>query len=225
MSSFFWIEYDIPDASGVENPSYEFRRIGFRSTLSCWIVPEDRIPWNTINGMLSRGCTVNIVKFDSSEVGKIIDMANRALQRDVKQIVEASERACRKAQTKYEERRAAAQDATEAEKALKAYERRTAASARQAQRLLAAAEEAAEALKLDKSAFPFMQAGDTVRALRTATEARARIYAGLTSAVQNTPYAAAAQANRVHPLILADMADDSGADDVITEAARLAFGS
>lgn len=40
----YHIEYDICEGSGIDNPSSHFRRLGFRSSLSVWVIPQDKMP-------------------------------------------------------------------------------------------------------------------------------------------------------------------------------------
>lgn len=89
----YMLEYDVrvgttyTDAQGntkpFPNPSGFMRRIGFRATLSCWVIPEHALPYNYINTMRSIGCEVNLVKFDASEGPRLIQMAIDKIKKEL----------------------------------------------------------------------------------------------------------------------------------------------
>jgi hypothetical protein len=98
----FMVEYDIPVGTMHQpnpnqpprpfpNPSGRLRRIGFRATLSCWVIPEHALPHNLINEMRSLKCEVNLVKFDASEGPRLIRMAQTKIKAEVdRQIASAA---------------------------------------------------------------------------------------------------------------------------------------
>lgn len=99
----YLLEYDIPIGTThrpnpnqpprpYPNPSGRLRRIGFRATLSCWVIPEHVLPHNLINEMRSLKCEVNLVKFDASEGPRLIRMAQDKITREVRKQIESAEK-------------------------------------------------------------------------------------------------------------------------------------
>jgi hypothetical protein len=102
------------------------------------------------------------------------------------------------------------------------YERATHAIFRRTERLLEAAKRAAECFQIDGEQLGLAGAQQRVNALRSATEVRALAYAEMTRAIEGTDLFAVAQQDELPALVLADFAEEHGAD---TSAARAAFAS
>lgn len=83
---FVQLMYDIPSASKMNNPTEFLRSIGFRTTKSCWVIPEQVIPYTFIKEMREKhGCTVDVVKFDPSEGLHIMRMAVKVFQKELEE--------------------------------------------------------------------------------------------------------------------------------------------
>lgn len=71
--------YDIPSKSDLPNPSNQLKRIGIRVNLSCWVIPESRVPYDLIRELDAGGATTEVVRFDESEREKLERLAKNAL--------------------------------------------------------------------------------------------------------------------------------------------------
>lgn len=81
---FVQLMYDIPSTARMDNPTAFLRSIGFRTTKSCWVIPEQVIPYTFIKEMREKhGCTVDVVRFDPSEGLHIMRMATKVFQKEL----------------------------------------------------------------------------------------------------------------------------------------------
>lgn len=76
--------YDIPERSGIPNPSRRLRSMAVRINLSCWVIPQGDIPYALLNGMAERGATWHCVKFDANEGERLVAMAIDSIKRDIR---------------------------------------------------------------------------------------------------------------------------------------------
>lgn len=80
------LTYDIPSAVDYPNPSGELRKIGFRSNLSCWVIPEGMLPLTLIHELRTKGhADVDIVKFDASEGPRLARLAVRNTRKELEE--------------------------------------------------------------------------------------------------------------------------------------------
>jgi hypothetical protein len=82
-----WLTYDIPDSADIVNPSNELRPIAFRANLSCWVIQECDIPYMLLNDLRQAGADVHVVRFDASEAPKLLRMAGKAIEKDIRAAV------------------------------------------------------------------------------------------------------------------------------------------
>src|SRR5262245_3245684 len=87
--------YDIPDAADLANPTPALRGRGVRVNLSCWVVPEDRIPYHLLAEMERRGATWHVVRFADDQLDKLVAMARATI---TKHMAEAERRAAQSAE-------------------------------------------------------------------------------------------------------------------------------
>lgn len=87
-----WLTYDIPDSADIPNPSNELRPLAFRANLSCWVIQEADIPYMLINELRQAGADVHIVRFDASEAPKLLRMACKAIEKDIRGTIAAAKR-------------------------------------------------------------------------------------------------------------------------------------
>lgn len=80
------VVYDVPQGSKIGNPSSVFRSRGVRVNLSCWIVPETRVPWEYLKRMDEAGCRTETVRFDEHEQDRIRELAKRLLREEAARI-------------------------------------------------------------------------------------------------------------------------------------------
>lgn len=78
--------YDIPQGSKIPNPSDVLRRRGVRINLSCWIIPDDRVPFTLIDELKKGGAVVYTVHYDTMELDKIKALAFDLLKQEVARI-------------------------------------------------------------------------------------------------------------------------------------------
>jgi hypothetical protein len=71
--------YDIPERSGVRNPSRRLRSIAVRVNLSCRVSREGDVPYALLGQMAAGGATWHVVRSDADEGVKLVGMAVRAL--------------------------------------------------------------------------------------------------------------------------------------------------
>lgn len=86
---FVMVVYDIPQKSHIQNPSDKLKRFAFRINLSCWIMPQYRLPFALIDSLKARGADVEVVRFDLNEEKAIRALAKKALAREVQELRES----------------------------------------------------------------------------------------------------------------------------------------
>lgn len=82
------IHYDIPsnNPAGYADPSNTLRRIGFRASLSCWILPCGAIPYTFIHELRTKyGATVDVLRFDAAEGPRLARMAVAAMKKEMQE--------------------------------------------------------------------------------------------------------------------------------------------
>lgn len=93
--------YDIPSDSKMGNPSWFFRRRGFRVNLSCWVMPEAAIPYHYIHTMREEHkADVSILKFDAGEAANIVKKAIVEVNKELAIQAERSKAALERAEMK-----------------------------------------------------------------------------------------------------------------------------
>lgn len=79
--------YDIPSSVSIANPSGFLRRRAVRVNLSCWVIPEERIPYKLLTRLREAGCTWHVVRFDATEADKLIVMVRQSLAKQAEEAV------------------------------------------------------------------------------------------------------------------------------------------
>jgi hypothetical protein len=186
------LQYDIPDAVDFPNPSPILRRIGFRSNLSVWVIPNHRIPWTLLNDMQAAGCIWHVVKFDTSEAKHLASMCAIALRQEIVDAVNMA--------------RTSESAAMRADLA-------------RARRLLADAREACKSFELNPDTFEFGNSHRALMSIGLAAKVRAKLYADAATEIAqlgdtvSQGMAAAIRANEVPVGIVADYMQDNCLDD------------
>jgi hypothetical protein len=75
-----------------------FRRIGVRINLSCWVVPQQRVPWDYLKEIESFGSKTAVVRFDEDEAASILKLAREALCKELDFIRSSFSASCARAQ-------------------------------------------------------------------------------------------------------------------------------
>lgn len=130
--------YDIPERSGIANPSVRLRRLAIRINLSCWVVRENDLPYALLDSMRTRGAIWHAIKFDSGEVEKLLELALEQIRKELKAAVSRALQQQRSAEGVLEDA-----DMGEPERRA-AYRARAVAIVRRTQRLVAAMKSGAE---------------------------------------------------------------------------------
>ena len=94
------VVYDIPQSVGFPNPSGKLRSRGIRINLSCWIIPETRVPWALIEEMECAGVSVETVRFAESERDNLIRLAKNAIASEMGRVKAAFEKSVADAEKK-----------------------------------------------------------------------------------------------------------------------------
>lgn len=230
--SHFLLVYDIPERSGIENPSNFLRAFAIRINLSCWIVGENDIPYVYLRRIESQGAKWRIVKFDAGEGNSITQMALDAIHGEIAAVRERTARVCE---------RAAERASQEAERnrtydSLKTYRRRVAAQLKAMRRNLNSLKAAAARFGVDVSGR-FTSANDYLRSLHTVCLQRAKTITDTVTELNrqsgghpSTTAAGLANAVQTHQgqdttpiLVSADYLDENGKPRLAARIRRL-FG-
>lgn len=78
------VVYDVPSGTKLKkNPPDIFRKCGFAINLSCWVVPDTKLPKPYIAYLREQGADVRMVRFDEAEEQTILAMAHESLEKQV----------------------------------------------------------------------------------------------------------------------------------------------
>ncbi len=120
------IQYDIGQDTGVTNPSNILWRYGFRSTLSCWILPQSSMEKTRVQDLLKHweetGVDVTILPIGAEGIETIIRKAEKELDREIRRVhtslinnIAAADQRLKDAQAKFEEREKIGDNVTDKE--------------------------------------------------------------------------------------------------------------
>lgn len=190
------LQYDLPEEKKIPNPSSKLRRVGFRSSQSCWIIRSDDVPWARLNEMREMGAIVDCFPIEIDEEN-LVKMAVRCLTEEVKKLEKSLQRSITKADTKL------ASD-VEGESALTAYTIRVNSALKRARKALEDAEAVAKTFGVDLSVS---SPESCMRSLRANCEAKAVSYTEALASIQNQM-----ATDGVPSYVLADMLEEEGKD-------------
>lgn len=208
---FSMLQYDIPERQGndkIPNPSGPLRPFCVRTSYSVWIVPQDRIPWPMLNRWTEQGVRWHLVPFSATDEGvqQVLALSTDALRRELAGIEASVQKSLNEAATKY-----GIDSAT--------YERRARAIITRGERLIAAAQSAAQCFGIAND-LPTGETRTRVQGMQAANQQLAATYVAMAATVQGTELAVAAQDGDVPVEVMADfIADQTGADMSQTIAA------
>ena len=74
--------YDIPSGK-MANPSAMLWRFGARINLSCWVIPDSRVPMLPLDKWAEKGVRAELVRFDERDGDTILRLARTALLEEV----------------------------------------------------------------------------------------------------------------------------------------------
>jgi hypothetical protein len=215
------VVYDIPENSGVENPSRRFRRIGVRVNLSVWVIPNHLIPYALLNTMAENKVTWHAVEFSTAESEKLIRIARQSLERDVRDAVARTQRSIAAAHQAFE------QPEEGQEVSFDAFQDRIGRAVKRAQELLGDLEEAAKVFEIDPCSLPVSWAMGQFQVLQSAAHQRAQVYVGAAQKARaiggdGVALANAAMADDVPAGVVADFLREQG-DDETADSLQGAF--
>jgi len=98
-----WLTYDIPQRSGIRNPSRFLRRRAFRPNKSVWVVCKADIPYNLIAEMKEKGASVYCIEFAAHENDNLVALAIASVKRDIMEKIAATRRIVAQAQRRERE--------------------------------------------------------------------------------------------------------------------------
>lgn len=202
--------YDIPDASGVANPSGRLRRLGVRVNLSAWVIPTSDIPYAFLHRLAARGVTWHAVKFDASEGDKLIELATSAIKLELQRGIASARRSAADAAAELE-------TADEPAAAELRFNRQTRAIVARVNKLIKDMRECAGRFGVDIGERALTAETAVVR-IKAGMHERARIYAEAAGLIRkatgnpNDPMAAAIDADRAPHYAAADYLADHGGD-------------
>lgn len=162
--------YDIPERRGIPNPSPTLLRVAFRANLSCWIIPDQDIPYALLHDLAERGVRWWTVKFDATEGEKLVRMALDSLRLECRRIIESARETQR--------RRMEALEETGGNDELKRFRNSAAAIVRRSRRSINQLKGVAERFGIEDNRFyrELTGAVDICQGIRTAMHERAAAY-------------------------------------------------
>lgn len=197
--------YDVPAALDIDNPSGRLRRLGVRINLSCWAVPDDRMPWVYLQELKDAGVSWHVVAFDAGEAQKIAGIAAEAIEREVNDAIKRA----RKSHELAHEKLGETLD-------LDRFDRTTERAQETLQGVLDALKEAARGFGLDETRLPLDRGFAQIRTMKAVADGRAAAFKSLVEEVKASQAPATvktALADDALPhYVAADMAEDNGVD-------------
>lgn len=208
------LTYDIPQQADIPNPSSVLYRRGIRFNLSCWIIYQDQVPWNTLDGLSNAGATWGLFEFSPTANEALLKTAAASLKREIEEAKKRLNASLDKLDAK--------QPATQKDADRRDRERKNAH--KRLDKLIADLTEACKVYGIDQNTLPFADARTYSRELQKVGGVRARLAASMTAAAPASLQAAAA-ADAIPLGILADALEDTGdqAATSLAQAARQAF--
>jgi hypothetical protein len=236
MSStvYYSIGYDIPERSGIPNPSGFFRRLGFRRTLSDWVIPADKMPWHYLNEFKARleAFKPRIGSRDAtgkcrwlkaeSDTAEMREFARHCVREEIGRLVALAARNLSQARAAYEEPREG-REISPGE-----FEERVQRNLQTRIEELEATLEGAAMFDVSPQDTPADWARAEIEKIEHQSKEQARRYVAATRALQDTPtadaqaVAPAAQADAAPPEVMADVLRDAG-NDAEADALMAAF--
>lgn len=216
------LDYDIPQGSGIENPTGHFRRLGFRSTLSVWIIPECKMPWTYLNSFKdalksfepdvatrARRGKCRWLRFES-DADEMREYAKESVEEEIQRLVNQANQNLERARRDY--------NAENSEMTPAEFEERVNGHLNRRRDELKAILEGAASFDVDPSSLPTAWALTEIDATEQRCKAQAKSYAEAARFARQEggsdgqAIAAAIQADDIHPGIVADFIDDNGGD-------------
>jgi hypothetical protein len=238
------LNYDIPEGTGVRNPSYRLYEVGIRLQLSCWILPESDIPKALFHQMAERVWSLDRINprtgrrmefqwdyapFDPAAAGSLLRMAQRSLEEQVhaaKMRAQASyEAALARLDEQEEEARAngTPMSVPERKKAERALRRAANVNVKKNEKLFKRLRETGARFGIDTSGIGAESAFAAIQAAGAAVKERCRVFAEATKELErldpNNLVAKAARRDQAPEWVLFDALDEAGGNALPYRAA------
>lgn len=209
--NFYFLSYDIPDRSNIQNPSPFLRRRAARIQLSVWVVSEANMPHARIQSWRERGANVYVVKFDAAEAENLIVMVHEGLKREAEIAKKRAEKAIESAE------KAMSESKDGADSAFASFEFKCQKALKRVETIMGDLEHAAGLFGIDAESVPTVNCLSAVRALQQSAFRRAEHYVEMAKAAaqiggEGQHIADLAQADEMNPLVLANYLEDNGVD-------------
>lgn len=203
--------YDIPERSGLGNPSGFLRSRAARINLSAWLIRPGDVPYSLLADLKAGGATWHVAKFDAGEGVKLAALAIESMKKEAREALKRARKAQGAAAKRIEKK---ADDAA----AVESFQLRGREAVSRLRRLLKDLEAAAERLGLGAKSLSLDASRTAVEAISAKYAERARLYSEAAGAAERTAtptgkaLGRAARGDAVPAGILADYLDESGED-------------
>ena len=215
--------YDIPSrlSNEIPNPSPRLRRLGVRINLSCWVIPQDMIPWPYLDELKRKGADWKLARFDAGDIDNLRSIIQSALKEQVKEIADSCRKTIKRLDQRLHDKCRDAENANENYKARSKYISETKAAIKRAKKMLADIEQAAGNFGVKSQPGGHLKrVREVIGGLEMSAKARARIYTDMARGVADPTLSKAAEEGVLPPEVLADIIEEQGGN---AESLRLAF--
>lgn len=206
--------YYITVKSGYPNPSALLRRCAFRVDGSVWVVKDSSTPWNVLNDMTDGGVDWKLFPFAAEGTAALIETCRNTLIAEIQDSTTRNAESLAAIQSRHLIARAAATNGRELEIADRKYGYEVKALNKRANQLLDDLNEAARVFGLDANGLGINAGLNAVTGLIATARAKAHLHTNTVTALANTPFAAAANANEIPAGIMADMIEENTGKDM-----------
>lgn len=93
-----WLVYDIPELSGIENPSHWLWHVAVRVNKSCWVCLWGNIPHARLQSMREAGASIYTIPFAAEASEQVLAMAVESLRKEAADAVARYRASCDAAQ-------------------------------------------------------------------------------------------------------------------------------
>lgn len=223
MEAPYILTYDISQVSGMENPSYILRRVGFRLSESSWVIRAENM--HEIYHLLCRFRTYNIVwssiQVDIKENGKLLKMAVEAFKAQIKEYVTSGMRSVGRANNELGNDRETPTDA------MKKHRAKCVAITKRIGRVMKDVKEAAAKFNVEEDQLNLTATLQDMDVIKNTMMRRCKVFLDSIAELERyagsaDPMVKAARAGKVPANILADYMDDR--DLRKTKRLRSVFG-
>lgn len=198
--------YDIPQRSGLLNPSNELWGYGFRLQYSGWVLMRSHMPYTLINELIDGGAKVDILDFSSSETGGMAKRAADSIRQEIRDSLASLEDSCDRYTVEMN------QTQESVGKNVETHRKKVLTAVKKLRRKLHNLQNTAKRFNANPEAINIGDAEQRIQTLRCNMAEQARSYVAAIAALQaagvNDGMESAAANHDVPPGILADYLED-----------------